>query len=365
VARRRKESKMIDPQADNITPPAAPPVELTLEQQAAAAGIELFIKDTGRRLLVLHGATGTGKTTVLEHIASRHRDAVFERSCKTTAHLHNQFSVLARDKALLLLDEASFMDVELREQLMRNGVRIVAAVDPGHLPLMHGDPGFPRADFQLGDIHPRALCNPISRQAHAVLTGLDYAPDTDAFQVMARGTPELLCEADIVLCWCNRHQRALNQFCRQARGVVPKSARRDGGFDPSTDFPTYQDLVIVRENGPRHGIWPGAVGWLDDDLRSGDTEVSLFQLSESWGSCGAYQFPLSRFEGMPRPSLTPDGLALDFAFCLTVPDAMGGKWSNVVLLDDCPLDDPQRSAWLYSAFCAAETSVTVIRKHTD
>jgi hypothetical protein len=331
----------------------------TLDQRRALAAIGQFLK-TRCGVFVIHGLKGTGKTSLLRCVACHCPDAVLELRPKSTAHLRDQFRVPARDKALLLLDEAAFVSEQLRDQMLASGVRqIIACVDPSQLPLVRA-PGFAVPNFELHEVHRAAWADPVTRQGHAVLSGLGYAPDGDAFQVASRGTHEQLRTADVVLCWHDQSRRVLNQLCRHARGVVPGPARRDGAFDPRTNFPTQGDLVVVRGNGPRNGLWPGAVGWLDDDLRAGDTEVTLFQMSESWGSCGGYCFPLLSFEGMAGAGGTPDGLMLDFRYSLTVPDAMGGKWRNVLLLDEYPLNDPQRSAWLYSAISRATERVVVV-----
>jgi hypothetical protein len=58
----------------HCVPPAQSIVRLTNEQQAAAGAIGEFIKDARRQLFVLHGTAGTGKTTLLRHVATRFPD---------------------------------------------------------------------------------------------------------------------------------------------------------------------------------------------------------------------------------------------------------------------------------------------------
>ena len=70
------------------------------------------------------------------------------------------------------------------------------------------------------------------------------------------------------------------------------------------------------------------------------------------------------FRGMPFRSRERVVMTeLDFAYVLPVTEIQAGRWPHVLLIDEMPLGDPARPGWLYSAFLAAETSLTIIRKH--
>jgi hypothetical protein len=53
---------------------------------------------------------------------------------------------------------------------------------------------------------------------------------------------------------------------------------------------------------------------------------------------------------------------LDFAYVLQVAETQAGRWPDVLLIDELPGGHPERAGWLHSAFRAAETSITIIRK---
>ena len=231
------------------------PVMLSQEQQAAAATIEAFLYESQSRVFVVHGLAGTGKSTLLAQIAHCHPEALvaaptgkaasvlrqrFDLPARTIHSTFHRLKTETRDAdgrrdlefeprrrdgslagRILLVDECSMVTAQLVEQLLRTGVRIVAFGDPGQLPPVSGEPGFPRADVMLRTIHRQALGSPIIRQAHRVRDGLDYQPDGDAFRVVPRGTVDDLRQADVVLCWRNVTRQFLNQHCRYVRGVVP------------------------------------------------------------------------------------------------------------------------------------------------
>jgi hypothetical protein len=55
--------------ASDIDQPAATDLVLTDEQEQAMAAIDAFMADLRRQLLTLFGLAGTGKTTLLKHVA--------------------------------------------------------------------------------------------------------------------------------------------------------------------------------------------------------------------------------------------------------------------------------------------------------
>jgi exodeoxyribonuclease-5 len=379
--------------------PAGRPAPLSPEQREAVGEIKDFLADTARRVFVVNGLAGTGKTHLLGRIAQTPLNPlVCAPTGKAAAVLRERFNLKAmtihaafyrlksesqradgrrdltfsprrRDGSLtgrvVLIDEASMVTAQLRDDLLATGARIIAFGDEGQLQPVGGEPGFPRADFTLAQIHRQALGSPIIRQAHAVRAGGDYAPDGDAFRVVAKGTHDLLREADVVLCWTNTSRRFLNQLARRVavRSEVPGRPADDGSFDPRTEFPRQFELVTVLRNAPKHDLWNGDVEWLDQDIRSGARAVSLFRVSESGDSAGGIEFPLASFAGMPGAGGDPGGLQLDFGYCRTVHSAQGSEWRNVLILDEFPRSNPERSRWLYTALTRASERVVIVNRH--
>jgi exodeoxyribonuclease-5 len=381
-----------------VTPPfVGGQVRLTPEQEQAAEAIDAFIDLRMGQSFVLHGLAGVGKSVLLAEIGRRHPHA---RVCcptgKAAAVLRDRFELPARTihetfyrlkaettapsgrrelafepryrdgshhNVVLLLDEASMVTAEMRGQLERLGVIIVAFGDPGQLPPVKGEPGFSEADVTLTEIHRQAQNSPIIRQAHRVRGGRDYQPDGDAFRVLPKGTADAVCGADIVLCHRNETRRFLNQYCRRARGKVRTSPLPDGTFDPVTAHPRAGEPVVVLRNNRRHGAWNGDVEVLDDDLHPGDRTVRLFRVSESGGSAGGVEFPLASFEGLPGAGGVTNGLELAFAYCLTTHKAQGSEWPSVLVYDEIFGADSECRAWRYTAITRAAERVVIVNSH--
>jgi exodeoxyribonuclease-5 len=400
----------IDTAASRTGPPSGPdpgvgpdPAGLSPEQRDAAREIKSFL-DSTRRVFSLQGLAGTGKSYLLASTArwldplvcapepdplicaptGRAASVLRERFGLKATTIHAAFYRLktetrrAGDRRdlefsprrqagslagrVLLIDESSMVTVELRDQLLATGVKIIAFGDPGQLPPVQGTPCFPQADFTLKQIHRQAAGSPIIRQAHSVRAGGNYQPDGDAFQVVKKGSHEMLREAGVVLCWTNEKRRRLNQLARRVLlpGEIPGRPSDDGSFDPRSEYPRAGERVVVLQNTPRLGLLNGDIEVLGRDLRPGDRSVWVFKVSESGSSAGEVEIPLHFFAGMPEVGGDFGGVQLDFGYVLTVHKAQGSEWPFVALIDEFPRHNPERARWIYTAITRASERVVVI-----
>ena len=349
-------------------PPIRPMIALDGEQQQAQAQIETFIgKAEPSAYFVLHGLAGTGKTSVLAHVA-RERATVL--CCPTgkaatvlarktgipCATLHHLLYVpdeqpdgrLAWIKrcapgemagALVLVDEASMVNETLAADLLETGAVVIAAGDPGQLPPVEGKAFFDCADFTLNEIRRQAADSPIIRQAHRVRQGLPYQDDGEAFRVIRERSDQNYDWADIVLCWRNETRHKINRFLRARRGIHPNAPPQAG------------EPVICLKNARELGIMNGETFVLAKHF---DPAASVVQLADGPRIERAWFEPHHDALEPPRGRI---GFGL--AYAITVHKAQGSEWSRVLIIDEFAYAGADRLRWAYTAITRASEAVRI------
>lgn len=355
-------------------------VQLSEEQKAALQSLVNFYKTSHSPYFVMHGLAGSGKTTVLAHMARLFPEAML---CTFTGKaasilrlktgldamtIHSAFYRLKEEKvtkqgkrelvfaeahyedelsgALLLLDECSMINESMARDLIRTGAKIIACGDPGQLPPVEGKQFFNTPNLALKTIHRQALESPIIRQAHAVRQGQAYVGDSDDFRVAKHGelTATEKLDADIILCWTNATKRAINRHIRELRGysMMP--------------HPQAGEPVLCLRNAPDYGIFNGAIYTLREPFMEGDTAIVIDVEGQR------VKVHDVNFEGM-KSGLKPGQKAVtwfDFGYALTVHKAQGSEWSNVILIDEYRRRE-ERKEWLYTGITRAADKITIIR----
>jgi exodeoxyribonuclease-5 len=353
-------------QAKQTEQPAPPLPPLEGEQVAALDTISAFL---GRNepYFVLHGLAGTGKTTVLAHLARARKPVILAtptgkaatvlgRKTGTDATtLHRMLYIPKVDDDgnligfelrcgpgdlvdwLVLVDEASMVGTDLARDLLATGAHIVAAGDPGQLPPVEQVPFFTTPDFVLQDIRRQAAGSPIIRQAHAVRAGQPYAPDGEAFQVIDRHVAvERIDWADIVLCWRNETRHRMNAFMRRRRGIAPDALPQPG------------EPLMCLHNQP-NGMMNGEIF----TVHAYDRHSGL--LLEGEPTCIRRPWFEWRSSARRHPR---DHVPFALAYCVTVHKAQGSEWSHVLVLDEFSGED--RGRWLYTAITRASEAVCIV-----
>lgn len=339
------------------------------EQAAAISSIRDFLAEDQKQSFVLHGLAGTGKTTVLAHVAhelpraclaSPTAKAAAVLSAKTGSPAGTLHSLIysppqrvngrlvfasKREPGSLvgyvaLVDEGSMIDQIVAQDLLATGIRVVAVGDPGQLPPVNGRQFFTTPDVMLTHVRRQAADSPIIRQAHAVRAGGDYSSDGDAFQIIGRREAAAAAEwADIVLCWRNETRHRVNAFLRSRRGIAPDAPPQPG------------EPIIALRNDRFAGVLNGEIHTVKHyvsrhlELNTGAVfrEPRLEWLHEARGD---------------RNNEADFGLA----YAITVHKAQGSEWPRVLIFDEFSGND--RARWLYTAVTRASDAVRVVR-HVD
>ncbi len=350
---------------------------LTDEQAKAASAIETFIADKRADYFVLHGLAGTGKTTVLSHVAREHPHAklctltgkaasVLRRKTDLPAGtIHSTFYQLERKERdakgrvhlnwrerhkesdlhgeLLLLDECSMIDDRMAQDILRTGTKIVACGDPGQLPPVKGAQFFHTPDFTLREIHRQALDSPIIRQAHAVRRGGAYEPDGDAFRIVRQAEDDDVRQTGAILCWTNRTKDAANAYARRLHGF----------WQP---FPQVGEPVMCLKNVAEFGVFNGAVYTLLAPFIEGDHRITL----DVDGTETAIPNVIFKGVGSSLPDTDEPVTSFDFGYAMTVHKAQGSEWPSVILMDEYRREECRRE-WLYTGITRAADRILIVR----
>lgn len=355
-------------------------VKLTEEQEGAASRIRKFLtgKTVDRQWLTMHGFAGSGKTTVLGHIArefpwawvatltGRAADVLRKKTGAHAMTVHSAFYKLAnkdrfdngkdrlqwasahRDGDLvgcaLLLDEVSNIPTNMANDLLKTGVRIVACGDPGQLPPISGEQFFKEPDITLKKIHRQALDSPILRQAHLVRLGRGYKTDGEDFQVVETLTKEQLLAADVIICWKNTTRKAINSRIRFLKGIE----------EPN---PQVGEKVMCLKNAADYGLYNGASYTLTREFSNGDSVIYV----EVDGH--EERVPFVRFEDMQDGLDKLDEVVSSFSWSYgcTVHKAQGSEYEMVILIDEYTRDDYAIN-WKYTGITRASKNILVVRR---
>jgi exodeoxyribonuclease-5 len=354
-------------------------IVLSDEQERAMAAIDEFMADPTRQVFHLHGLAGSGKTTVLRHVAQQYKHAtlctltgkaasVLRRKTGLAAQtLHSFFYHLIDAKKnkrtgredlrfarshepgqlsgeLVLIDETSMISEAIWRDLLATGAKIIACGDPGQLPPVQGVRVFDRADFMLTEIHRQALDSPIIRQAHAVRRGKQYEADGPNFRVVVDGDDDNdLLNADAVLVWTNKSRDFLNARCRRIRGFWQSQ-------------PQPGEILVCLKNCAPYGLFNGATYTLLEPFLANDTHMVLDVDGDR------VTVPRVTFRGIPS-RLDSDEIitaSFDYGYALTVHKSQGSEWSSVVLVDEYRLHEHRRE-WLYTGITRAADRILIVR----
>lgn len=262
-----------------------------------------------------------------------------------------------RDSDGLFLDEASMVDQEMGTDLESFGAPIVAIGDPFQLPPVRGMGYFTQGepDVLLTEIHRQALGSPILELATMVRQGqplpLGYRRDElagKAAVVTGRPDPQMVLEADQILCGRNSTRVSINARCRTLLGRT-------------LVWPEPGDRLVCLKNNHELGLANGTIWTVENFVGSRGTGTLVLDIVSEDGHvlCGV-EAHSAYFEGRtPEKWAYRDAEHFDYGYALTVHKAQGSQWDRVVLFDDWRGSD--RRQWLYTGVTRAAQALLVVQ----
>lgn len=353
---------------------------LSPEQAKAVELIDEFLdsRRPAKQWFTLNGEAGTGKTTILAHVARARRNAVLcSYTGKAASNLTRKTGLPATtihsaiyrfvgkcvdergeaelifrqnvrdgrwDGRIILLDEHSTVDTFAAKDLLATGARIVAVGDDAQLRPVKGTRFFNAPDFTLTEIHRQAWDSPIIRQAHAVRNGGMYQPDTDLFRVQRHVEAHDIIAADVILCWRNATRRNLNLLKRAHLGIE--------------GWPQPGEPVMCLKNDHETGVLNGATYpliKLEYDRREELCITIENERGETVTLHGIW------FEDLDeRSRKLDDSIGWTHSYCATVHKFQGSEDDFVILVDEYDRSD-DRIPWLNTGITRAKQKILIQR----
>ena len=280
---------------------------------------------------------------------------------------------------LLVLDECSMVNDQMKKDLLSFKVPLLVLGDPEQLPPIEGTGALTRAkpDILLTEIHRQAKGNPIIDFATRSRKGIPIPRTTEdtaelegeyALHIpktkLTQGTSLLM---DQILTGKNVTRRMINIEMRQMIGC-------------SRAYPETGEKLICLANdrirlndGSYYQVFNGMMGTVvSDEYEEFDTAIAFDIRFEDQSP---HEEPIhvralkSYFDAYHTPDAMRDirwwdrknTQEFDFGYAITVHKAQGSQWDSVLLYDDGFLSwkPNERKRWLYTAITRAERSIII------
>ncbi|PIQ69944.1 hypothetical protein COV89_03200, partial [Candidatus Shapirobacteria bacterium CG11_big_fil_rev_8_21_14_0_20_40_12] len=263
---------------------------------------------------------------------------------------------------LIIVDEASMVDIFIWQDLLSYKIPIIAVGDHGQLPPIRENFNLmQKPDLKLEEIHRQAKENPIIKLSiMARETGkipisffgrnvkkISYG-ESDSWEAVE----ELLKsynEDTMILCGYNKTRIKINDFIRNSLGF-------------ESPVPQTRDRVVCLRNNRAKGIFNGMLGSVFDIKdKEGDFYKARIAMD---GEEGIYKGLIYKAQfGAPEPiNFTKERFRLrthdifDFGYALTVHKAQGSQAKRVILFEErfSKSNDDEWRRWLYTGITRAE-----------
>jgi exodeoxyribonuclease-5 len=361
----------------------------TPHQDAALTAASNWLKGARGRASIfrLFGYAGTGKTTLVKHIAEGVDGKVLfaaftgkaacvmrSKGCHSASTIHSLIyraresgeetpsfelwnDAPASKAKLIIIDECSMVDAELARDLMSFGVPLLVLGDPAQLPPISGGGFFTDAepDAMLTEVHRQAQDDPIVRLSMEIRAGNPLTQGQyGETQVVRRDAldPKRVLDADQVLVGRNVTRRAYNARLRERRGFTDA-------------LPMAGDKLVCLRNNRRKGLFNGGL-WMVKERPKPRRQIIRMHLKPD-EDLGERLIKVSVrpecFTGAIEECDWPQRKAydeFDFGYVLTVHKAQGSQWDDVVLFDESGAFPDNRDRWLYTGVTRAAKRLTIV-----
>lgn len=329
------------------------------QQIEALKRIEAWADKPNKQEFTLGGFAGTGKTSLIPQIrdmlhfnsavvtytnkaASVLREKGIEDATtiyKLMYQLIDEDNMIWRRKdelevSVVIVDEASMLGQNIRDDLESYGVPVLYVGDPFQLPPVNEASVMDHCDFTLTEV--RRHGGKVLEIATAIREGRSY-PDVDQYDL----SDSDLSSADIVICYTNARRMSLNQRIRKHRGFI--------------GLPQKGDRMLSVKTNYDWGIFAGELGTYVGGNGSRRFEI----LFDGWADTVVFTNGYLMQANDNAYSQDLRGRAcLDFGYVTTAHKAQGSSFDKVIVWEESRSD----ARWKYTAATRAVTDVTMASK---
>ena len=277
-------------------------------------------------------------------------------------HLNHESELC--EASLLVIDECSMVNEEMKDDILSFNVPILVLGDPGQLPPIEGAGALTsvKPDIMMTQVMRQALDNPIIymateiRKSHMVPFG-DYGES----QVITKSDldAEMVTTADQIITGMNKTRRAINSYYRRMSGYAG-------------DYPNKGERLICLKNNREIGVLNGLMGDVQKDAEDLGEYLSINIKLENKEKPQNIRIHKVHFDEYETPGLF-DKMTwwekaaadqFDYAYAITCHKAQGSQWDYVIVNDEgFGRGKPNlRKCWLYTAITRAVDKITLVRK---
>jgi len=349
-------------------------LDFSLDQQAALDAILEWRAQHPRgdnQYSTLGGYAGTGKSTLVSHLAEIWDNVAIATLCGKAAHvlrlkgateaqtIHSLIYVpykradgkmsYRRRHALngtqtLIIDEASMIDHLLFTDLLSFRLPVLFVGDHGQLEPIGTNPSLmANPKLRLEKIHRQAMGNPILRLATAFREGKPVPHWQDRqgrLRIVSRSDFNRLISPDVqMICGFNKTRHEINAHIRQ-------KLDRQGIVTPG------EKLICLRNNRSWNIFNGQQVTVLDIAYESRDT-IDL-EVETDDGRC--FMLPCLRRQfghNLIEDFRSKEVALMDYGYCLTAHKAQGSEWDDVLALEQIAKQCDARR-WRYTVATRAK-----------
>lgn len=359
-------------------------MKLTDKQYEAINLMLDFINDPSRRVFILDGFAGTGKSTTLAYLIGELKNSmninIVTYTGKASLVLQSKgieattiHSFLynykegpegepiyqlkeSYDTDLIIVDESSFISDDLYRDLLVPGAKIIYIGDSYQLSLNRTNK-LDKYDYQLNEVLRFALESRIMKLA----TEIREKNRCSIFKTIQRMPITNCKDYDVIICYTNKVRAEINQMWRKRV------------LNIHTHHPQQGEKIIFLQNFILTGVINGLIIELEEKptpiLCIDDRKPPIYfykgkylyfgEKAPYWVLVTNPGTPNSRW--IPQRKKTVESSKLypvDFAYCLTGHKAQGSEWDKVLVLGE-RLDDPH---FMYTSVTRARKEVDIVLK---